>query len=84
MAEQSDRMISFMDQPLIGIIFHDKGQDVVHYFAEDFEADAASSRYGVQEALALAGAWSDLNWDDIEKGLDSIRHESQPTPPFSL
>jgi hypothetical protein len=84
MAEQSDRMIRFMDQPLIGIVFYEKGQDVVHYFAEDFEADAVSSRRTIQEVLALAGAWSDLNWDEMEKGLDRIRHESQPTPPFSL
>ena len=37
-----------------------------------------------QDALALAGAWSDLEWDELEKALDSIRHESHPTPPLYL
>ena len=34
----------------------------------------------VQDALALAGAWSDLKDDEFE-ALDRIRHESKPTPP---
>ena len=31
----------------------------------------------------LAGAWSDLDWDEAEKELDRIRHESNPTPPIT-
>lgn len=34
----------------------------------------------VRDALALAGAWSDLKDDEFE-ALDRIRHESKPTPP---
>ena len=26
----------------------------------------------------------DLEWDELEKALESIRHESHPTPPLSL
>jgi hypothetical protein len=36
----------------------------------------------VRDALALAGAWSDLQGDDEFEALDRIRHESQPTPPI--
>jgi hypothetical protein len=39
---------------------------------------------GVKEALDLAGAWSDLDWDDTIAALDRIRHESKPTPPIKL
>jgi hypothetical protein len=34
----------------------------------------------VRAALALAGAWSDLQHDDEFMALDRIRHESTPTP----
>ena len=35
----------------------------------------------VRVALALGGAWSDLQDDDEFAALDRIRHESAPTPP---
>ncbi len=38
----------------------------------------------IQDALALAGAWKDIPSDDMEERLDRIRHESKPTPPFTL
>lgn len=72
------------NQPLIGVILEEHGQEVVRYFAEEAEADAAIPRGATQDALAVAGAWSDLNWDDMEKALDRIRHESPPSPPISL
>lgn len=56
----------------------------MHYFAEEAEADATSSSDAIQEILGLAGAWSDLNWDVMERELDRIRHGSRPTPPISL
>ena len=88
MAEQQlGRMAGFMvprNQPLIGIISHDDGQEVVHYFAEEAEADAAISSNAIQEIINLAGSWSDLNWDIVEEELYRIRHESSPTPPLSL
>lgn len=36
----------------------------------------------VHDALSLAGAWSDLDWDEMYEALDRIRHESEPTPPI--
>jgi len=35
----------------------------------------------VRDALALAGAWSDLQDDDEFVALDKIRHANPPTPP---
>ena len=57
---------------------------LVHYFAEEADADAAISSNAIQEILNLAGSWSDLNWDVVEEELYRIRHENRPTPPISV
>ncbi len=72
------------NQPLIGIPFEENGKEVVRYFSEETQADKAVSDDATQTALNLAGAWSDLSWEEMEKELDRIRHESKPTPPFEL
>jgi len=85
--QQSGRTAGFIvqrNQPLIGIISHEEGQDIIHFFAEEAEADAAISPNVIQETLNLAGSWSDLNWEVVEEELNRIRHESSPTPPLSL
>ena len=71
-------------QPLIGVIAEEQGHEVVRYFTEEQEADRVMVQNTTQDALALSGAWSDLEWDELEKALDSIRHESHPTLPLSL
>lgn len=72
------------DQPLLGVPLQEEGQEVVYYFAEEGQADAAMPSSAAQEALRLAGAWHDLDWDMIEQALDRIRHESPPSPPLAL
>jgi hypothetical protein len=72
------------DQPLIGLIDQQNGAEVVHYFADEAEADEALGQSGAQEALRLLGAWSHLDSDDALDELDRIRHESRPTPPIDL
>jgi hypothetical protein len=42
------------------------------------------NRQAIEETLALAGSWRDLDFDDMLKQLDRIRHESKPTPPLQL
>jgi hypothetical protein len=71
-------------QPLIGVITEERGHEVVRYFTEEQEADRVMVEDTTQAALALAGAWSDLAWDELEQALARIRHESQPTPPLSV
>ncbi len=70
------------DQPLIGVIGQQDGQEVVRYFTDEQELDQRSREQSIQKALELAGAWSDLDWDEMEQALDRIRHESKPTPPI--
>lgn len=67
-----------MDQPLIAIPVVRDGREEVLYFVNEAEADAALGGRSVQQALALAGAWSDL--DAMLDALDHLRHESAPTP----
>ena len=43
-----------------------------------------AKRKGIEEALALAGAWRDLDFEEILNALDHIRHDSKPTPPIKL
>ena len=70
------------DQPLIAIPFEENGREVVRYFAGEEAADTALAERGTQDALSLIGAWSDLDWDEMEQALYRIRHESKPTPPL--
>jgi hypothetical protein len=72
------------DQPLIGILETENGQYVTRYFADEDDADAATQTEALQAALAVIGAWSDFDWDEMEAALDRIRHESRPTPPIEL
>jgi hypothetical protein len=43
-----------------------------------------AKRKAIKETLALAGAWGDRDWNEVEAELDRIRHSSKPTPPFEL
>jgi hypothetical protein len=68
--------------PLIGIIVEEKGEEVVRYFTDEKAADVAVSPSASQDALAIIGAWRDLDWEETVACLDRIRHESKPTPPI--
>jgi hypothetical protein len=72
------------DQPLIGLIMEEDGQEVVRYFGDEAAADAAVSAEATAAALDAIGSWSDLDWDETAEALDRIRHESEPTPPIDL
>ncbi len=43
---------------------------------------AQAKRKAIEETLALAGTWSDLDFEEMLNALDHIRHDSKPTPPF--
>jgi hypothetical protein len=81
---QQQGLLAQSNQPLIGIPFEEKGQEVVRYFTKEEEADLAILDQEIQDAISLAGAWSNLDWDEMVEALDRIRHESTPTPPIAL
>jgi hypothetical protein len=49
------------------------------YFVEE---DTEPLPEEVQDALNLAGAWRDLDWQETEQALERIRRQSTPTPPI--
>lgn len=72
------------DEPLVGIVIRQDGQDFVRYFVEDNERDEQSTPASIQTARGLLGAWKDIDADEALDELDRIRHESEPTPPIDL
>jgi len=83
MTEQPASLAVQGDQPLIGLVFDENGQEITRYFVDETSADAATSESVTQAALGVIGAWSDLDWEEMEAALDKIRHESKPTPPIT-
>ena len=72
------------DQPLIGIPVRLGDEDLIQYFTDEEDAQAATTPASVRRALAVLGSWSDIDSDDALDQLDRIRHESEPTPPIDL
>ncbi len=83
MPEHATSFVVRNDQPLIGVILGEDGGEIIRYFTDEQAADAAVADTATQEALAAIGAWSDLDWEEMEQALDRIRHESKPTPPIT-
>ena len=69
-------------QPLVGLFVEDDS-NVVRYFAGDVPATEEDAAV-IADALALAGAWSDLDWRVMADELDRIRHAGPPAPPIEL
>lgn len=83
-SRQDASLVVSDDQPLIGITLVEDGRETVHYFCSERDADDAVSATATRDALALAGAWADLDWTDLEEGLDRIRHQTPPSPPLAV
>jgi hypothetical protein len=77
---QEPGFVACHDQPLLGVLLQEEGQEVVCYFVEEGQADATIPPSATQDALPLAGAWHDLDWDTMEQALHRIRHENPPSP----
>ena len=80
-AEPARYLVAERDQPLIAIPVDEDGRELTYDFVDEEAVDEVLPS-SVQDALSLAGAWSDLNWDEMIDALDRIRHESKPTPPI--
>jgi hypothetical protein len=87
-AEQHDDVAHSLtvpsDQPLLGVLVEEDGHAVVRYFAGDVPAQGEPDDEVIADALRLAGAWSDLDWERTADELDRIRHATPPTPPLDL
>jgi hypothetical protein len=78
----ADGLAVHPELPLIGIELLEDGQGVIRYFTDEVAADAAVQANRVANIRALAGAWSDLDWDEMSDELDRIRHANTPTSPI--
>ncbi len=70
------------DRPLIEMAARGDGRDVTCYFEGEDAADTSLTPAAIAEALGAIGSWSELDWHDMVRALDRIRHESRPTPPI--
>jgi hypothetical protein len=68
------------DRPLFGVVLVEGGQEVVRYFADETDADAAIAHQMTEDVRSLAGVWADLDWDEAIEEFDRIRHANEPTP----
>ncbi len=79
-----DTIVSpLFDEPIISIPDRDDPTRWRHFYTEE-EADAYVTPEDIARARATAGAWSDLDLDEMLDALDRIRHESVPTPPIEF
>ena len=87
-ARRSDNDVLLLaDGPLIGVVVEADGRQVVRYSTESTSrdhADEPDEDEALAAALAVVGAWRDLDWDEFSTALDRLRHESVPTPPIEL
>ena len=81
---ESNGLLAGSDHPLIALPGRTNGKDTVHYFVDEQTADAAITDEDIQASLSAIGAWSDLDWDEMESELYRLGHEVPPTPPIEL
>ncbi|HYI16788.1 MAG TPA: hypothetical protein VEX37_15430 [Thermomicrobiales bacterium] len=77
-----DTLLVSLGQALIAIPLEIDGREVECYFADEESADAAISEDDLALAMDAIGAWSDLDWDELEGALERNRHANTPTPPI--
>jgi hypothetical protein len=63
---------------LVAIPIEVKGRKLICYVPEQHAVDDAELPASVRDALSLAGAWGDLDWDEVEAALMQIRRDSKP------
>lgn len=64
-------------------IIEKNGEDIAAIVPVDFVASSEAGN-SVQRALALAGAWKDLDTEDLERRIEENRHASPPSQPVDL
>lgn len=80
--ERTSILVVERDQPVVATPLIEDGREVVRYAVETETTTPSPLPDSVQNALSLAGAWDDLDWNETVEALDRIRHESRPTPPI--
>ena len=67
------------------VLFHTLvAVSATHYLRRNPGRSGSLLTDATEKALALAGAWSDLDFANMLDALDQIRHDSKSTPPLEL
>jgi len=78
-AESSERHANRLtvrrDQMLFAIPVEDEGVEETIFTTEDIQATSG-------DPIKLAGAWSHLNWDEVQAFFDRLDRESVPSAPL--
>lgn len=77
-------LVLHADESLVSVMSRTDDTFVEQIFLVDDDADAIVDDDIVQAAISLAGAWSDLDWDEMVEALDRIRHSNPPSPPLTI
>lgn len=75
-------MTASPEQPLIGVLTEQDGREIVRYLTDDAETPRGDGE-DRDAPIKLAGAWRDLDDEDVLGELERIRHQSAPTPPLA-
>ena len=84
MAAETKMLVARRGEPVIVVPVEVDGEEVEWVFTSEAEADAALEDRAIREALDLAGAWSDLDLDEMLDELARLRHASPPSPSLDL
>jgi hypothetical protein len=71
-------------ESLVSVVSRIDDGFVEQIFRVEVDADTKVDDSVIQVALSLAGAWSDLDWDEMAEALDCIRHSNPPSPPLTI
>lgn len=81
--EKPEDVFGLFDEPVISIPDRDE-PNKWHHFSSEEEADAWTTSEDIERARAAAGAWSDIDHDDMMGGLSLIRQSIVPTRPIEV
>ena len=65
---------------LIAVPWLDGDEQVVSYFNDEAAARAFAGTQASESAMAMFGAWSDLDGDELDEWLELVRLERKPMP----
>ena len=84
MAVGSKMLIARRGEPVIVIPVEVDGEEAEWVFTSEAEADAALRNQETEEALDLAGAWGDIDADEIQDELVRLRYANPPSHSLDL
>jgi hypothetical protein len=82
--DRHNRIIARPEQGIVAIPGIENGERVIYYEIDEPKTQRLDDAKRLERIRALAGAWSDLDADEVLDALDRIRHSNPPSPPIDL